>query len=433
MNITLVGLGHLGTVAAVGLASSGHHVTGIDVDRRRTDALQTGRVLLYEPGLEGELQRALRSGHLRFLHSDEMHDELGDIIVVATGTPSTNSGAADLAQVWHALSWLKTFDLQNRVVLMKSTVPPGTGCAISLELNAHGAGYVSNPEFLREGRALEDWRSPDRIVIGLDQQDDRPVEVVRRVYSDINAPCVITDITSAEMIKYASNAFLAARISFINEMASVCDRVGASIDAVAEGMALDPRTGGKMHAGIGYGGSCFPKDVRALHLLATTYELDLELLKSVSLVNSRQHLLPLQALRRRFGADISSLVVSVLGLAFKPDTDDMRQAPSLDVIGSLLHEGTTVRAFDPQANGAARVLLPSSVIFAEGPVEACYRANAVVLLTEWGEIVEADWEAIASCMCSPKLLFDGRNALDPRAMANLGFDYMGVGRGTGQK
>ncbi len=432
MNVTLVGLGRLGAVAAAGLAISGHHVTGIDVDRRRTEALKAGRALLYEPGLEGELQRALRSGHLRFLHSDEMHDELGDIIVVATGTPSTDSGAADLAQVWHALSWLKTFDLQNRVMLMKSTVPPGTGCAISLELKGHGTRYVSNPEFLREGRALEDWRSPDRIVIGVDQRDDCSVEVVRGIYSDLDAPCIVTDVTSAEMIKYASNTFLATRISFINEMASVCDQVGASIDAVAEGMALDPRTGGKMHAGIGYGGSCFPKDVRALHLLATTYELDLELLKSVALVNSRQHLLPLQAFRRRF-SDVSTLVVSVLGLAFKPDTDDMRQAPSLDVIGSLLHEGATVRAFDPQANGAARALLPSSVVFAEGPVEACYRANAVVLLTEWGEIVEADWEAIASCMCSPKLLFDGRNALDPRAMANLGFEYVGVGRGTGQK
>ena len=429
MRITVVGLGHLGTVAAGGLAVAGHRVTGVDVDHQRIEALRSGRTPLYEPGLEAWLTLGLHTGNLRLLHRDDMVECPGDVVLMATGTPPTDTGAADLGQVWSALAWLKTFDLQDVVVVMKSTVPPGTGRAVLQEIEAMGARYVANPEFLRQGRALEDWRSPDRIVIGAEPGDSRSIKTVRQMYSSIEAPYMITDIASAEMIKYASNAFLATRISFINEIASVCEQVGASVDAVSKGIAMDERTGSMMSAGIGYGGSCFPKDVRALDHLALTSGVGLKLLKSVIHINNRQRLLPLQALRHRFGGNMVGLTVGVLGLAFKPDTDDVREAASLDLIEALVQEGAIVRAFDPQANGPARALLPSSVTFADSPMEACYGAHAVVLLTEWAGIVEADWRAIAAQMRPAKFLFDGRNALNPDDMIRMGFEYTGVGRG----
>ena len=429
MNITVLGLGHLGTVVAAGLAMAGHRVTGVDIDRQRIEALRYGKSPLHEPGLGAWLMGELHSGNLRFLHRDDTEGHLGDIVLIATGTPPTDGGAADLDQVWDALAWLKFFDLQDVVLVMKSTVPPGTGEAVLKDIQGTGARYVANPEFLREGQALQDWRSPERIVVGVEAGDGRSVEAIERMYSSIEAPYIVTDIASAEMIKYASNAFLATRISFINEIASVCDRVGASVDVVSAGLAMDTRTGSRMRAGIGYGGSCFPKDVRALDHLAVACGLDLKLLRAVVQINNRQRMLPLRVLRRRFGDDMAGLAVGVLGLTFKPDTDDVREAASLSLIQALVDEGASVRAFDPQANEAARRLLPPAVKFVETPSEACSGAHAVVLLTEWPEIVAADWWIIAAHMRSPKLLFDGRNALDTDAMSRLGFEYTSVGRG----
>ena len=289
MKITVLGLGHLGAVAAGGLAIEGHQVTGVDIDCQRIEALSSGKPPFYEPGLEAWLERGLRTHNLKFLHRDQMVVSLGDVVLIATGTPPLDSGAPDLSQVWSAVRWLKSFDLQDAVVVMKSTVPPGTGWTIlRQELKEKGAGYAANPEFLREGRALRDWKSPDRIVIGVEPGDGLSVKTVKQMHSGINAPYLITDIASAEMIKYASNAYLATRISFINEMASVCDQVGASIDAVSKGLFMDARAGVTVRAGIGYGGSCFPKDVRALDQLALTSGVDLDLLKSVIKVNNRQ-------------------------------------------------------------------------------------------------------------------------------------------------
>ena len=245
-----------------------------------------------------------------------------------------------------------------------------------------------------------------------------------------DAPRIVTDITTAEMIKYASNAFLATRISFINEMAALCERVGASIDTVSEGLAMDPRTGSRIHAGVGYGGSCFPKDVRALDHLALTSDANVELLRSVITVNNRQRLRPLHALRERFNGGISGLRVAVLGLAFKPDTDDVREAPALDLIRALTDDGATVCAYDPQARDQVRRHLPASVALADDPVAATEETQATVLMTEWDQIVNADWETIGRGMREPRFLFDGRNALDPVMMERLGFEYRGVGRDT---
>ncbi len=308
MKISVIGLGYVGAVAAAGLADAGHEVLGVDIDRSRVRALSSGCVPIYEPGLEPKIAARIADGSLRFTHPDDIREPIGDIALIATGTPPRQSGAADLSQVSSALEWIKSRPHDGLVVVMKSTVPPGTGCKILGEdLRGTGIRYASNPEFLREGRAVQDWDSPDRIVIGAEPGDRKTVQTVQKMHSGVNAPFVVTDITSAEMTKYASNAFLATRISFINEIAALCDRVGASIDAVSEGLAMDPRTGARIYAGVGYGGSCFPKDVRALDYLALTSGVNFELLRSVINVNNKQRLLPLYALRARFGSAISGL------------------------------------------------------------------------------------------------------------------------------
>ena len=432
MKITVVGLGYVGAVAAAGLARAGHDLLGVDIDRDRVRLLQAGRIPVYEPGLETVVAAGMSEGNLRFQHRDDVSESLGDVALIATGTPPTESGAADLRQVRSAVSWIMSRSPQRLVVVMKSTVPPGTGQRIvEKDLRGTGLAYVSNPEFLREGRAVEDWRSPDRIVIGAEPGDASSVAVVRKMHAGIEAPYLITDISTAEMIKYASNAFLATRVSFINEVASLCDRVGASIDTVSEGLAMDARTGSRIYAGVGYGGSCFPKDVRALDHLGLTSDVSVELLRSVINVNNRQRLLPLHALRRRFNGMIDGLRIGVLGLAFKPETDDVRDAPSLDLIKALVDEGADVRAFDPEANAKARPHLPPSVRLVDDPVEAGDRAQAMVVLTEWRQIVDADWKDIARCMRPPRFLFDGRNALEPVEMRRLGFEYKGIGREAG--
>ena len=429
MKITVVGLGYVGTVAAAGLATLGHEVIGIDIDRARVDLLGAGKAPIYEPGLERRIGSALQTGTLRFLHRDDVVEDLGDVALIATGTPPTHGGAADLQQVRSAVAWVRSKKVDDLVIVMKSTVPPGTGRRIAeRDLAGTGIRYVANPEFLREGQAVLDWDSPDRIVIGTEPGDDRSAEVVRCMHEGIDAPYMITDVTSAEMIKYASNAFLATRISFINEIASLCGSVGASIDEVSQGLAMDSRTGARIHAGVGYGGSCFPKDVRALDHLALTSGADVDLLRSVINTNNRQRLLPLHALRQRFNGALDGLRVGILGLAFKPETDDVRDAPSLDLIRVLVDEGAEVEAFDPQAMESARPQLPSSVKLVGSVEDTADRAQALVLMTEWRQIVDSDWRIVARCMLPPRFVFDGRNALDPRHMRSLGFEYMGVGR-----
>ena len=434
LDITVIGLGYVGTVAAAGLASAGHHVLGVDVDPSRLLPLQQGRVSLHEPGLQQVVRAGVERGNLRFAHPDAVSGGLGDVAVVATGTPSTQSGAVDLRQVSSAVTWIKSAWIKSKepgrlVLVMKSTVPPGTGRKIiEGDLGGTGISYVSVPEFLREGLAIQDWTFPERVVIGSLPDDPDSLEIVKEMHSGIDAPFMFTDITSAEMIKYANNAFLATRISFINEIASLCDTVGASVDAVSEGLAMDPRTGARISAGVGYGGSCFPKDVRALDHLALNSGVSVELLRSVINVNNRQRLLPLYGLRRRFDGAVSGLHVAVLGLAFKPNTDDVRDAPSLDLIGALVDDGAQVRAYDLRANERARGRLPADVHLVPTPVEAADQAEAMVLLTEWDQIVDADWPDIARRMSPPRFVFDGRNMLDPAEMARFGFDYLGVGR-----
>ena len=433
MKVTVIGLGHAGIVASVGLAAAGHDVLGVDVDTQRVHTLRSGETPVYEPDLDCGLNAALKTGNLRFAYCGDVDESLGDIALIATGTPSAVGGAADLHQVRSALKWVKTRAARGLVVVMKSTVPPGTGQRITDEdLRGSGIRYVSNPEFLREGSAVQDWNVPDRVVVGVEPNDHLSVALLKEMYAGIEAPYLVTDITSAEMIKYASNAFLATRISFVNEIALLCDRVGASIDDVSDGLALDGRTGARIHAGVGYGGSCFSKDLRALDYLALTNGVNVELLQSVMNVNKRQRLLPFYALQERFSAALAGLTIGVLGLAFKPETDDVRDAPALDLIRQLIDEGVRVRVYDPRCTEVSRRRLPPSVEYAPNPVEAAEQAQALVLVTEWTDIVNADWEAVSHRMLPPRFVFDGRNALDSSMLSKLGFEYTGVGRNVSQ-
>ena len=429
MKVSVVGLGYVGSVAAAGLASAGHDVLGVDIDPRKIDTYRRGHVPFYEPGLSDLIGAGLRHENLRFLHTTEILEPLGDAIIIATGTPSRDTGGADLSYVRGALSWIKERQPDGGLVIVKSTVPPGTGVSLAGSILADAPfEYTSNPEFLREGQAITDWFEPDRIVVGTN--DQRIVPLVKELYRGIEAPFLVTDVTSAEMIKYAANGFLATKVSFINEIAALCDRLGATIDDVARGLALDPRIGSSfLRAGVGYGGSCFPKDTRALGDLAIQNGHDFDLLRSVINVNNRQRLLPMRALREQFG-QLYGIRVGILGLAFKPNTDDVRESPSIPLIRALIQEGAMVKAYDPRASAAARDLLPESVKLEDTPTMCAEGTEALVLMTEWEEIVEADWEAIASACKQPSFLFDGRNALDPERMQELGFHYRGVGRGA---
>ena len=432
MKLTVIGLGHAGIVASAGLAAAGHEVLGVDLDMQLIGTVRSGHPPIYEPGLDDELASVAKNGRLRFAHLDEVEEDLGDAVLITTGTPSAAGGAANLDQARSALAWVAGRNACDLLVVMKSTVPPGSGRRIVEELGGSGIRYASNPEFLREGRALDDWYAPDRIVVGVEPGDYRSVALVKAMYAGIDAPYLVTDITTAEMVKYASNALLATRISFINEIAQLCDRVGASIDDVSQGLALDTRTGTRIHAGVGYGGSCFTKDLRALDAIAGIRGVSLDLLQSVMRVNQRQRLLPLYALQERFHGTLAGLTIGVLGLAFKPGTDDVRDAPSLDLIRELVDAGARVRAYDPQAMEAARKLLPPSVELVASPLEAAEQAQALVLLTEWDEIVHTGWEAVSRSMLAPRFVFDGRNALNARMVAELGMEYFGVGRNAAE-
>jgi UDPglucose 6-dehydrogenase len=422
VDVTVLGLGRVGTVAAACLAEAGHHVLGIDVDPRRVESLQRGKANFYEPGLDELLQRILSSGALSLKHPGEVEEIHSEIVLIAVGTPSLPNGSSDLSYVHSALCWMKGRCPQRTLAVMKSTLPPGTGAKLARQ---YEVPYVANPEFLRQGQGVNDWRKPDRIVLGGESAED--IELAKELYANLEAPYIISDVSTAEMIKYAANAFLSTKISFINEIANLCDHAGADIDAVAAGMGLDPRIGPSFfRAGIGYGGSCFPKDVRALEYQSTVNGCSCDLLRAVISVNNRQRLLPVQLLRRELGP-LNGREIAILGLAFKAGTDDVREAPALDIIEVLLGEGARVRAYDPVVPEGA---LPAGTALAGSAAEALAGAEAVVLCTEWEEFSRLDWEVVRHIMRSPHLVIDGRNALQPDVLSGLGFKYAGIGRGA---
>jgi UDPglucose 6-dehydrogenase len=418
--IGVIGVGWVGLVTATCFAELGHPVVAVDVDETRIEALRSGRVPMHEPGIDALLER----NHQRLTFTTEIGAALtaARLLFVCVDTPPTYSGDADLSRVNAVVAEMR--DGGEHALVMKSTVPAGTGHAIRRELTS--IAYVSCPEFLKEGTAVDDFMHPDRVVIGADPGDQWAADAVAAVYEPLGGEMVRTDVASAEMVKLASNAFLATKISFINEIANVSEEVGADVSEVARGMGLDPRIGSSfLRPGIGYGGSCFPKDLKSLKQLAGNTGYHFQLLTAVIEVNELQKRRVLKKLEKHLGS-LAGKTVALLGLAFKPDTDDMREASSLVLASRLKGEGATVTGYDPVAEQAARDLLPD-VEFCASAEDALDGADAAVLVTEWPEFVELDWRALRERMATP-VLIDGRNFLDPAALRDAGFTYEGIGR-----
>ncbi|HTA32282.1 MAG TPA: UDP-glucose/GDP-mannose dehydrogenase family protein [Solirubrobacteraceae bacterium] len=421
--IGVIGTGYVGLVTAAGFAELGSDVWCVDIDAAKVERLRRGEVPIYEPGLEELLRRNAERLHF----STDLADALEHcrLLFVAVGTPPTYSGDADLSAVHAVVDAVPA--AAGRALVMKSTVPCGTGASLQRvfgEQGKQGLAYVSCPEFLKEGSAVQDFLHPDRVVVGDD--GDWAGDAVVALYAPLDAPLVRTDVASAEMVKLASNAFLATKISFINEIANVCEETGADVVEVARGMGLDDRIGSKfLQAGIGFGGSCFPKDVDALKQLAGNSGYHFQLLTAVIEVNELQKRRVIGKLQKHLGG-LAGKRVSLLGLAFKPNTDDMREASSLVLSARLQADGAIVTACDPVAEEQARAMV-SGLAFADSPLDAVAGADAVVLVTEWPEFVELDWKDVAGAMAG-ELVVDGRNALDPDAIRAAGLVYEGIGR-----
>ena len=419
----MIGTGYVGLVTAAGFAELGSEVWCVDIDAAKIERLQAKQVPIYEPGLEELLARNAERLHFSTELSQAL--EHARLLFVAVGTPATYSGDADLSAVMAVLDAIPASD--RHALVMKSTVPSGTGASVKRMLSEQGKGelgYVSCPEFLKEGSAVHDFLHPDRVVVGDD--GGWAGDAVVELYAPLQAPLVRTDIASAEMVKLASNAFLTTKISFINEIANVCEETGADVVEVARGMGLDERIGRQfLQAGIGYGGSCFPKDVDALKQLAGNSGYHFQLLTAVIEVNELQKRRVIGKLHKHLGGLVGKRV-ALLGLAFKPNTDDMREASSLVLSARLNADGAAVAAYDPVAEDQARRLV-SGIDFAASPLEAVSGADAVVLVTEWPEFLKLDWRLVAERMRG-KVVIDGRNALDPDAVRAAGLSYEGIGR-----
>jgi UDPglucose 6-dehydrogenase len=421
--IGVIGTGYVGLVTAAGFGELGNEVYCVDIDADKIGQLKRGGIPIYEPGLAELVDRNRERLHF----STELAPALehARLLFVAVGTPPTYSGDADLSAVQAVVDAMPPSD--RHALVMKSTVPSGTGAAIKRVFADRGKGgfsYVSCPEFLKEGSAVADFLHPDRVVVGDD--GDWAGDAVVDLYAPLHAPLVRTDVASAEMIKLAANAFLATKISFINEIANVCEEVGADVAEVAKGMGLDERIGPQfLRPGIGYGGSCFPKDVSALKQLAGNSGYHFQLLTAVIEVNELQKRRVISKLQKHLGSLVGR-EIALLGLAFKPDTDDMREASSLVLAGRLQADGARVRAYDPVAEDAARPLM-SGVDFSDSALRAVEGADAVVLVTEWPEFAELDWAEVASRMRGD-LVIDGRNALRSERVTAAGLAYEGIGR-----
>lgn len=429
-NICVIGTGYVGLVTGVCFADLGNRVVCIDIDEKKIETLRSGKSTIYEPGLEELLVRNLHADRLSFTTSYEEGLQGAEFAFITVDTPMSADGSADLRSVRAAAQSIGEVLDHPLIIVDKSTVPVGTGDIVGNIVSEHlrspvPFSIVSNPEFLREGSAVSDFFNPDRIVLG--STDRGAAERVASLHAPLNAKIIITDLRTAEMIKYASNAFLATRISFINEIAQICEKLGADVKEVARGMGADKRIGPHfLEAGVGYGGSCFPKDVMALYHMAASAGCHPQLLQAVMDIN--------RDARRRFVQKVQSLLggveektVGVLGLSFKPNTDDMRDAPSVDIIRTIQGMGGHVKAYDPVAMPNANELIPR-VTFCATPYDVAKDADALLVITEWNEFKQLDWQKIREFMRRP-IILDGRNIYDPQVITSFGFTYYGVGRG----
>lgn len=432
MNIAIVGTGYVGLVTGTCFAEFGARVTCVDKEAHKVHALQEGIIPIYEPGLEELVKKNLREGRLKFT-TDMVEAVTGALVIfIAVGTPPRQDGQADLSFIETVSETIAEHMNGYKVVVTKSTVPVGTGERIREIIGrrlreSYDFDIVSNPEFLREGSAIEDFLRPNRVVIGANSQ--QAVAIMRDLYGPLNlieVPMVVTDVATAEMIKYASNAFLATKISFINEIANLCEKVGANVQTVAKGMGLDGRIGSKfLHPGPGFGGSCFPKDTLALFQMAQQHQYDFAILKAVLEVNAKQRERMLDKIRTEI-APLQGKRLAFLGLSFKPNTDDVRESPSLAIIQAVSQEGAEVVAYDPAAMAEARKVL-DGIVFAEDAYAAADGADAVILLTEWNQFRNLDLPRLKGSMRQP-IFIDLRNVYDPAKMAASGFRYSSVGR-----
>ncbi|MDI6728437.1 MAG: UDP-glucose/GDP-mannose dehydrogenase family protein [Thermodesulfovibrionales bacterium] len=432
MHITIIGAGYVGLVTGACFSEFGVFVTCIDKDKNKIESLKNGVIPFYEPGLEDIVKRNFKQGRLKFSTDIGKAVEESLVIFIAVGTPPRGDGSADLSYVDDVAMEIANHIKSYKVIVTKSTVPVGTGERIRKIISRHlkeeiDFDIVSNPEFLREGAAIEDFMRPNRIVIGARSQ--QAVAIMKDLYRPlylIETPFVITNIETAELIKYASNSFLATKISFINEIANLCEKVGADVNVVAKGMGLDGRIGPKfLHAGPGFGGSCFPKDTKALLKLASEHNVELGIVNAAIKANENQIAWTTEKIKNVFN-DIKDKTIAILGLSFKPNTDDIREAPAIAVIQNLMANGVNIRAYDPVAMDNARAILPD-ITYCSDAYDACNGADAVVIVTEWNQFRNLETERLMKLLKQP-YFFDLRNIYDPQKMQALGFRYYSVGR-----
>ncbi|MPM45078.1 UDP-glucose 6-dehydrogenase TuaD [bioreactor metagenome] len=429
--ICVVGTGYVGLVTGTCFADLGNDVTCLDVDHNRIDKLLQGEMPIYEPGLEQLVEQHVKAGRLKFTTDYTSALDKAEYAFIAVGTPSGTDGEADLQYVRSAAEKIADLVDWPIVVINKSTVPVGTGDWVSDIINNRRKNrplefsVVSNPEFLREGSAIGDFMIPDRVVLGSLNRD--AAQKVAQLYQPLRCTIMITDLRTAEMIKYASNAFLATRISFINEIANMCEELGADVNEVARGMGLDKRIGPSfLDAGLGWGGSCFPKDVKALEHMAVLNGTHPQLLQAVMEINRNQRRRAVMKVRKALGGNLNGKTIGVLGLAFKPNTDDIRESPALEIIHLLQNEGATVKSYDPQAMENVAKVSPKTIL-CENPYQVADGADALILATQWNEFKQLDFARIHTMMNKP-ILLDGRNLWDADTLRALGFKYIGVGR-----
>ncbi len=431
MKIAVVGSGYVGLVAGACLAENGNDVICIDKDPAKVRTLQRGKIPIYEPGLEEMVRRNRAEKRLNFTTDLSRGAKASQIVFIAVGTPTGEDGSADLQHVLGVARELGRAMNSYKVIVNKSTVPVGTAAKVRQTIAAETRqpfSVVSNPEFLKQGAAIDDFMKPDRVVIGA--EDTRAAELMRELYAPFTrtgAPIMLMDCASAELCKYAANAMLATRISFMNEVANVCDAMGADVDQVRRAVAADKRIGPSfLFPGVGYGGSCFPKDVKAMLRFAETANYEFQILRAVEAVNERQKLRLLNKLQTHFGS-LKKKKIAVWGLAFKPRTDDMREAPAVPLIDGLLNAGAVVQAYDPEAMKVARGLFGNRITYAPNSYAALEGADALVIVTEWNEFREPDFARMRKVMKNPAI-FDGRNIYNPQQIRAHGFDYLSMGR-----
>ena len=435
MNISVFGCGYVGLTTAIGLAELGNHVTGVDIDDQKIELLQQGIAPFFEPGLQELLMRQLSEKRLNFTNDARTAIEQSNVIFCAVGTPPLKDHYADLSAVLVVAKDFSLYSNNAKFFINKSTVPIGTSEEISRIISANGKGkfshrIISNPEFLREGSALQDFFHPDRIIIGLAQDDKESRQLMENLYrpfTDRGVPMVFTDIRSSEVIKYASNCFLATRLSFVNELANFCELAGADIKEVTKGVGLDHRIGHLFfEAGIGFGGSCLPKDLHALIEIGKTHQFDFSILKAAEKVNQRQPYRIMQVLHQIY-PNLKGKTIAVWGLSFKPGTDDLRDAPSLILLYALLQEKVNIKVYDPAAIPKIRKIFGTSLSYPRDYYSALKDSDALLLLTEWDEFHNPDYRKMKSLMRHYYIL-DGRNIFNPAEMAKHGFHYYGIGR-----